>query len=211
VIEDFLTLPEFVTLRVAQPGLPPAALSIQLQPAPETPAPGLPGKLAGDVILLKHADTQTALVSLGKPEKLTPEVFRQAGGGLVKWLRAAGAVEASLDAAQFSAYPVQGALPAFLEGVLMGGFQFLRRKSAEEPVKTITLKVEGADPALIERVNKITAAVNMARDWAHEPPNVVNPVTLADRVLALAFRQRRAISHGPCHVQRACQARDLSG
>lgn len=183
MIEDYLTLPEFVTLRVAPPS---AALSIQLKPAPETPAPGLPGKQAGDVLLIGQEKTQTVLVSLGKQVKLTPEIFRQAGGGLVKWLRSAGAEEADLDAGQFTAFNVQGALPAFLEGILLGGFQFLRRKSTEEPVKTITINLSGADAALVERVSKIGAAVNMARDWAHEPPNVINPVTLAERALALA-------------------------
>lgn len=184
--EEVLTLPQFVALRVAEAGKAPAALSIQLQPAPQSPAPGLPGKQAGDVILLKQTDSQVILVSLGKAEKLSPEVFRQAGGNLVKWLRSAGAEEAGLDVAQFAAFSVQGALPAFLEGLLLGGFQFLRRKSAEEPVKTITISLQGGDSSLVERVTRIAAAVNMARDWAHEPPNVVNPVTLADRVVALA-------------------------
>ena len=38
---------------------------------------------------------------------------------------------------------------------------------------------------LVRKVEDICAAVYLARDWAHEPANVINPVSLAERVLAL--------------------------
>lgn len=179
-------VPEWVILRAAQPDQPPAALNIHLETAPEVAAPGLPGKQVGDVIMVKDGENKSVLVSLGKAEKLSAEIFRQAGGSLAKWLRACGASHASLYAGQFIPFNIHGALPAFLEGVLLGSFQFLRHKSAEEEVNTITLDLVGADPALLERVTKIAAAVNMARDWSHEPPNVINPISLAERLAAMA-------------------------
>jgi leucyl aminopeptidase len=38
----------------------------------------------------------------------------------------------------------------------------------------------------IERSAALTRAVNLARAWAHEPANIINPVTLAERAVDLA-------------------------
>jgi len=38
----------------------------------------------------------------------------------------------------------------------------------------------------VERALSIAEATNLAREWSHEPPNLVNPVTLAARVRILA-------------------------
>jgi len=40
--------------------------------------------------------------------------------------------------------------------------------------------------ALLARIAAITSAVNLARDWAHEPAHIINPLTLAERLIVLA-------------------------
>lgn len=187
--ESYLDSHQPVTMLIARSGQAPSPLSVVLAPAVEPPAPGQPGKQAGEIVLHQSAAAQSVVVSLGKKEKLSPEIFRQAGGSLAKWLKAVSAPEVDLELAQFSSLAQPGALVAFLEGILLGGYQFLRRKKQEDSLPHTTLYLRGGDdnlPALVERVSKIAAAVNMARDWAHEPPNVINPVTLAQRVTTLA-------------------------
>jgi leucyl aminopeptidase len=36
------------------------------------------------------------------------------------------------------------------------------------------------------RVRELAAGVNLAKEWSHEPPNVINPISLAERVQSLA-------------------------
>jgi len=39
---------------------------------------------------------------------------------------------------------------------------------------------------IVQRCQKICAAVNLSRDWAHEPANIINPLTLTERASAIA-------------------------
>ena len=48
---------------------------------------------------------------------------------------------------------------------------------------------DGDDAAISEEIARVSAianGVNLAREWSHEPPNVINPITLAERAQALA-------------------------
>jgi leucyl aminopeptidase len=72
----------------------------------------------------------------------------------------------------------------------LGAFRFDRYKSAngEKTIPTVYLTQTSPDAALqadLQQVKAVCAAVNLARDWSHEPANVINPVTLAERVIEL--------------------------
>lgn len=165
-------------------------LQIALAVKTEALAPDQPGKDAGDTRLVSVNGESRVLVSLGAKEKLSVEMFRRAGGGLVRWLAKNEVSRAALDASQLDQFAVDGALKAFCEGLLMAAFKFDRHKSKKEdkPVVELYLLVEGDASQLqadVDRVQILVRAVNLTREWDHEPPNVINPVTLAQRVTGL--------------------------
>jgi leucyl aminopeptidase len=185
-----LEVPHPIILQLATPGQTPSALSIQVQAAPAQPALGSAAKQTGDVVLSPGTSGQmVAIVSSGKKEKLNPDAFRQAGGGLARWLLKSGARAADLDLTPLLNAEISGALPAFLEGILLGAFQFNRYKKAEDEPAAIIIFLHNPAPdtaVLLARILAITSAVNLSRDWAHEPANIINPLTLAERLIVLA-------------------------
>ncbi|HEY9087268.1 MAG TPA: leucyl aminopeptidase [Anaerolineaceae bacterium] len=176
-------------IRLEKAALQPGRLTVFFQSAPEKPAPGEPGKSAGDILFLRAANgNPTLTVSLGKREKIKADTFRQAGGALATWLINQNASEAQLDTAALEEFGVPEAAAALCEGLLLGAFRFVRYKSAEDSAIVPTLYLVGSDAfdKTLDEAQKLAAAVNLARDWGHEPANVINPVTLAARVSELA-------------------------
>jgi leucyl aminopeptidase len=166
-------------------------VNIDLVSAPEKRAPDLPGIQVGEYVVIKSNETLTVLFSLGKNERTTPDTYRQTGGAAGKWLCHSGVVTADfrVSSEDYLADPLS--LQAFLEGLLLGAYQFRhykQDKSNDKPIQ-VNLVVEKPDASLkkmVERVQTLAAIVYLERDWAHEPANVINPVTLAERSSALA-------------------------
>ncbi|MCJ7434988.1 MAG: leucyl aminopeptidase family protein, partial [Anaerolineales bacterium] len=171
-----------------------AGLVISPALAPETLSPETAGKDAGEV----RAVSGKILLSLGVQKKLSAEMIRRAGGGLAKWLAKNNVTEAGLELAplfKLAAGPDSIVVNALVEGILLGAFTFVNHKSEDEKKKdtALTLLVAGAAgasesalEAFIQKATITAEAVNLAREWSHEPPNVINPVTLAERVQKVA-------------------------
>jgi leucyl aminopeptidase len=176
-----------INLEINTEPLAPKYFHVVFKPAPEKPAFGDPGAQAGDAFL---ADPAMVLVSLGKANKLTPEAFRQAGGGLAKWIQENHINQIHLDVASLNNFGIAGDLPALFEGLLLGSFRFDRYKEKTEELATCRFFLHseqtGALEKIVQRSQKICAAVNLARDWAHEPANIINPLTLSERAKAIA-------------------------
>lgn len=167
-------------------------LELVLVPALQENALRQPGKKVGDFLLAETAEGRhRLLVSLGPQDKLSADIIRQAGGAAAKWLvkREVGAVAIQDTALQNLG--IEGALEAFCEGLLLGAYRFDRHKSEKEAeaVTKVYLLAAGELAPLentVQYVTSVGAGVNLARDLAHEPPNVVNPASLAERARALA-------------------------
>ncbi|RPJ41565.1 MAG: hypothetical protein EHM21_13305, partial [Chloroflexi bacterium] len=170
------------------------ALTVEFRFAPEQPEVGQPGDDPGDLFLVQRAGGgHTLVVSLGKAKQYSPEMTRRAGGGLGKWLAENGAREAAIDLDSLpAAGDAQGEYAqALLEGLRLGAYQFKRYKKSEKAAPEITAIVFSAagqptNQALVERIGAITRAVMLARDLSHEPANVINPVSLAERARQVA-------------------------
>lgn len=175
-----------IKFQITSATLPEKELRLVFKTSPEKPALGEAGAKAGATTLI---DPATALVSLGKASKLSPESFRQAGGGLAKWIAQNQVSRAHVDVASLNSLGVAGDIPALLEGLLLGSFRFDRYKKTDEaPVCVLELHSQQAAvlEKIVERSEKICAAVNMARDWEHEPANIIDPITLSARAQTLA-------------------------
>ena len=161
--------------------------------APETLSLETAGKEAGEV---RTVNGKT-LLSLGAQKKISAEMIRRAGGGLAKWLVKNNVTEAGLELGPLFRLGLQTsiAVNALVEGILLGAFTFVNHKTVEEKKKdtALSLLVDGAAGAgeseiegFIQKATITAEAVNLAREWSHEPPNVINPVTLAERVQKVA-------------------------
>jgi leucyl aminopeptidase len=170
-----------------------AGLVFTFAAAPEKATISSAAKEFGDIRYDLAANK--ALISLGKKGKINAETIRRTGGIVAKWL-AKNAIEvAGIDTASLGAIgvPFNDAIAALVEGLTMGAFTFGRYKSGEQPnPSAVNLLVyddqlKGEIESVFNRAVIVGDAVNLSREWAHEPPNVINPVSLAERVQQLAI------------------------
>jgi len=162
-------------------------IHIVLAVAPQNVAPDAAGKDAGDIRF--NQSNQTVTVSVGAKEKVTLETIRRAGGALAKWIAKNKVTEAGIEIASFSnlGFAPDKIAFALAEGILLGSFRFEKHKSKkEEPTPANVYFLDQDLKPVIERAAIICDATNLARAWAHEPANIINPVTLAERVQILA-------------------------
>jgi len=170
-------------------------VKISFSPAPEQVTLTSAGKEAGDV-RFNPADN-SALVSLGKAEKINAEMIRRAGGLTAKWLarNAVNAAAVELDGLNSHGLSLPDAVFALVEGMVMGAYTFDEHKSGDKPLVTPTVRllvgsVNGSGwgdlEKAVERAIITAEGTNLARTYAHQPPNVINPVTLAEKAQALA-------------------------
>jgi len=191
VANSYFDIPEPIRIKAIEAGAPKPQLSIALQAAPEKAALGYPGKSAGDVLF--NGAAGTLLVSLGEAPKMITDTFRVAGGSVGRWLVQNAAPSAEISVNNVNGFGIPNALAAFCEGLLLGVFKFERHKKASNSIEPFTVSVRaqnGLDgvETVVRRATILARAVNLARDWGHEPANVINPVTLAERAVALSER-----------------------
>lgn len=177
-----------LTLKVSAAAPQKQSVQLIFRPALETGNLEGAAKEVGDVRFFPSE--QFVLVSLGASEKITAEIVRRAGAAAARWLKKNNIPDAGLDVDGLSAAGLPGlvAFEALVEGLLLGNYEFSQYKS--QPASTDTrLTLVSNNPACKESLKKIEItceAVNLARDWSHEPANVLNPLSLAERVKKLA-------------------------
>lgn len=155
--------------------------------APQDISPDTAGREAGDVRF--NPAEQKAIVSLGPKEKINLETFRRAGGALAKWITRNRVTEAAIETASFADHelPADQIAFALAEGLLLGSFRFDKHKSKkDEPVRAAVYFLDEALQPPVEQAAILCEATNLARALAREPANVLNPVSLAERVQELA-------------------------
>ncbi len=166
-----------------------------------TPTPALPGAepggvsmKIGDIVLLPASSESPARmqISLGLAGKIEADAFRRAGCEAARWMLHHHIHQAAIEAGQVEAYDIPAALQAFCEGLLLGSYRFHRHRQPEVIYRPIQVTVRGREetqPELIRMIRQVTVtcqAANLARDWANEPANVINPLSLAERAAGLA-------------------------
>lgn len=155
------------------------------------------GRPVGDLRFIERIATSKAQseailnVSLGKKSKRTSETLRRACGAVARFLVANHVTQAEIDLSSVPGFAPTETVSAVCEGLLLGAFQFRRHKSPRKasPTSKIHLLVERRTrnlTAALKRALLTAEATNLARAWSHEPPNILNPVTLAQRTRRLA-------------------------
>jgi leucyl aminopeptidase len=140
-----------------------------------------------------------AVVSLGETKPAKPTDVRNAAGMAMDWCtrHRAGHVAVAVDALRAAAG--DEAVGAWVEGAVLGGFRYVELRTrppenGDAKLSMLCLATSSVNTAKTsreaDRARRLAEAVNLARNIAHEPPNVINPITLARRVQALARRYR---------------------
>ncbi len=147
------------------------------------------GELGGDVTTLRSNGALTAVISMGAKGKRTADTLRRAGGHAAKWLAARKLTKVAVDPQACGGFAPAEA-EAFCEGLMLGAFRFeqYKSKSKRRPVASVQLLVTGNAKAITQCVRQAamaSAGVNLCRELSHQPPNVINPVSLAKRAKAM--------------------------
>ncbi|MGB0716887.1 MAG: leucyl aminopeptidase family protein [Phycisphaerae bacterium] len=121
-------------------------------------------------------------ISLGRKAESTPSRIRNVGGIVAQALRERGIRRATLDPSDFSD-PSHDDLVSFLEGMKLGNYTFDRHKTtATRNQLVFAVPASAVNASVRKRIAQAMAvceATNTARSLGHEPPNIINPVTLA--------------------------------
>lgn len=183
------------TVRIQTKDKPPTGLEVLIRfVSPDKRDKSLLLSEVGDLQFKQGSGSKTPgrlTVSLGSPSSCTTEKIRQAAGMTVRWLQAHRVRRAGLKVSEFPSPRQDGFLEAVCEGWVLGSFRFDLHKTKGQKISVPTISVIGAklnpeDKRSIRREVNLCEAVNLARSWGHEPPNIINPVTLAERLLQLA-------------------------
>src|SRR5437764_1353676 len=148
---------------------------------------GKPGELTLLYRLPGFAARRVLVAGAGKPEKFDASAVRGLAGAAVRYLKSRAAASVA-----FAIEPAPAMVMAAAEGALIGDFeldQFKSDRSGTKNIASVVLAVgaegQGLEAAL-ERGVVVGEASNFAREVANEPPNVQNPMRLAEHARAMA-------------------------
>jgi leucyl aminopeptidase len=123
---------------------------------------------------------------LGPQPSLGLDHLRQAAGTVVRRAASAHAGHVALAAATLGSHGPNAVAQAYVEGALLGAYQFLRYKR-DDGGHVSRVSLLAADPAQrrameegVARGRLFAEATIFARDLVNEPPNLLPPVRLAE-------------------------------
>lgn len=124
------------------------------------------------------------LIGLGKKSETALQILRQAGAVLARSSKQAPRVVTALHRAGGRTSRGEAAVRAVVEGVSLGGYEFLRYKKDPEPSKLEEVVFAECEPHknAVSKGLAVSNAVNWARDLVNEPASAKPPVTIADQI-----------------------------
>lgn len=137
------------------------------------------------------------IASLGKTAEIDAERIRRTAGLAAQWLIGQSYSETvALSVESRGDLDAVEATIAAAEGFILGSYRFDRHKTSDsnrrkneampKRIELLTPRVTASLRSAINRAQQVCAGTTLARDVAHEPPNVINPVTLATRARKVA-------------------------
>ena len=162
--------------------------------APPPPPPGglVPDEL-GQASVVGNATRKplTVVMSVGKKAEFDAERMRRLGGAIARWMRTWKVNQVGVDVRGEPAFAEVEAIGALCEGLHLGSFTFDRhrkenKRAPRQAAEVLVSRVATAAAKVCRRAALVSAAANLSRELGHEPPNVINPVTLVTRVRAIA-------------------------
>ncbi|MCZ6699196.1 MAG: leucyl aminopeptidase [Planctomycetota bacterium] len=151
------------------------------------------GGIDGQVMPAGASFGRAALVGLGEKKPSSADV-RNAAGLAMGWCQKHGAERVAVAVEALKEAAGSKAVEWWVEASVLAGFKFTRLRSKmpdkDTSAKDLCLATASAGSkelaAAARRARVVADAVNLARRLGHEPPNVINPVSLANRCRAIA-------------------------
>jgi len=129
------------------------------------------------------------LIGLGARDELTADSFRAAGAAIARRAKKVSHVATTIVDAAPAGLDKAAVTQAFVEGIVLGGYQYLKYKSDATPsaLQSVTLLARGGATVRrgIERGEVVAAAVVWARDAVNLPSADKPPAVLAKEVQQL--------------------------
>ncbi|MCS7084437.1 MAG: leucyl aminopeptidase [Aquificaceae bacterium] len=122
------------------------------------------------------------LCGLGKRESFNLDKLRRASAALIKSIKRVGPKEVAIDAFEKDSDSVR----AIVEGAQLGLYSFEEYKTKGENNSPDRILILSNDEKAFNLGILFAKAQLFARDLANQPPNIINPVSLAERALALS-------------------------
>jgi leucyl aminopeptidase len=152
---------------------------------------------AGKVVTVernRRSGATHAVISLGPKENVTAETYRRAGGAAVSWLRDQSLTAAGIEVESINGVSENDAACALGEGLHLADYRFNQHRSNAEKqaalaVDLLVTRTSSGLAGALRNMENVCDGVKFARDLAHQPPNVVNPVTLAQRIKSMAVKE----------------------
>lgn len=157
------------------------------------------GKAGTTALLYTNGQLPAArvlVVGLGKAEKFDRKGVRKAAATVQQALRKLKGVKTYatiVHGAGIGGLDVQAAAQATAEGAILAAYQapnYKREKPEGGPATCTIVEFDSAKisavTAGVQRAQAIAAGVYHARDYVSEPPNILYPVTFAQRASAMA-------------------------
>lgn len=147
------------------------------------------GKL-GETARLPGDDTTRAssilIVGLGKKAEVSAQTLRQGGAVIARHAKKSARVATSLHRAGGRKAKGEHGVRAVVEGVSLGGYEFLQYKKEPDPSKLSEVCFTECEPAksAIAESSALASAVNWARDLINEPAGAKPPAIIAAQIKA---------------------------
>ena len=200
---------DVLLIPVATPGGKPAAPSLKRLPANVASAVKhlvrhyRGGAKAGavDDLIMPNASPigRIALVSVGSEKPAKAADVRNAAGLAIGWCEKHRAGRAAVAVDALEAVAGRDAPAWWVEASVLAAFKFNRLRSKPQDnnatkLSNLLLATVGSKTSKLStaarRAETVADAANLAREIGHEPPNVINPVTLAKRCQAIARQHK---------------------
>ncbi|WP_322797151.1 leucyl aminopeptidase [Tepidiforma sp.] len=140
---------------------------------------------------------RVVVAGLGSREGFDIDAVRNLAANVVRALRRPGIrrVATLAHGAGIGGLDPEACAQAIAEGSLLGGYRFLKHKSAADDERAeigevVIVEHDAAKVAAMQRAVErgvvLAEATNLARDWANEPSNHLTPTIMAERSAQLA-------------------------
>lgn len=138
------------------------------------------------------------IVGVGKLKDFSLESVRRLGGTVASHAKClkAKSIAGVLENKSVKSFSPEKRLQVFVEGALLAGYSFSRKKKEEKKssVQTCTFHAKGNAKRLQEACamgQVIATSVNFTRELVNRPPNDMTPTQLAKEALALAKQNKK--------------------
>ncbi len=153
-----------------------------------------PGAIEATVLPDGSPFRRLALVCVGEEGKVKPGDVRAAAGAAAEWCARQACRSAAVDGDALQLAAGKDAAGQWVEATELSGYRFTRLKSKKpneqgRPIRSLALASSMASAAMrnaVQQAHAVAVCTNLARELGHEPPNVINPVTLAARIRGIA-------------------------